>query len=209
MCALSNIARSDSYGETSSDTGDTSEAYGGKDHYEELNDLANTIPLIKVFKHYNIYCNEANHKIRCPFKSHSDGHERTASFYYYHKTNSFKCFGCNKGAPFAHATHFVSAMDGITLPNARAKVLSLFKDSVGEVDSDSYLSTGDFDERLNIMMDLSNVVREFYQTHRTEDALKYFELICAAYDNQNAKREPDNEALRRLVQWAKGFIEKY
>ena len=209
MCPISNTSRSDSYGETPSDAGDLTKAFARKTYYQELNDLADTIPLIKVFKHYNIYCNESNYKIRCPFKSHSDGHEKTASFYYYHKTNSFNCFGCHKGGHFAHATHFVSWMDTISLPNARTKVLSLFKSSIGEVNEDSYLSPIDFDERLNIMMDLSNTVREFYQKHRTEDALKYFELVCTSYDNQNAKRENDNEALRSLVEWAKGFIEKY
>lgn len=36
-----------------------------------------------------------SHKLRCPFKNHAEGNERTASMFLCSDENSFKCFGCN------------------------------------------------------------------------------------------------------------------
>lgn len=208
MCALPSSSRSISNGETSSDVGDVADAFTRKSYNEDLIDLADTVPLLKVFKRYNIYCNEAHHTIRCPFKSHKGGRESSASFKYYHDTNSFRCFGCHKGAPFAHATHFVAAMESISLQAAAYKILDIFKADVGEV-SDDILLRNDGGERLAIMLDFSSTVREFYHTYASEHARVYVELACKAYDLANLKHNLDNEALRRTVEELKDYIGAY
>lgn len=210
MCPLSNTARSDCHSQTSSEVGDITAAFTGKDHYQNLIDLASTVPLVKIFKHYAVHYNDMHYKITCPFKSHKGGRESTASFKYYSETNSFCCFGCRTGGPFAHAPHFVAAMDGISLVKAAVKVLELFKDNVGDVDDDNYLSPVDADGRLKIMMDFSNTVRDFYQTYATEEARVYVERACEAYDQINLRHKSlDNEALFRTVEQLKDYINHY
>ena len=205
MCALSSSPRPVRISEASSDAGDVADSFTRKDYYEQIIELADTVPLLKVFKRYNIYCNEAHHTIRCPFKSHKDG---TASFKYYHETNSFRCFGCHTGAPFAHACHFIAAMDGISLQSAASKILEVFRDDIGEV-SDDILLRNDGGERLEIMLDFSNAVREFYRNYQSEDAWVYVELACKAYDMANLKHNFDNNALRRTVEQLKAYISSY
>lgn len=210
MCSLSNSARSDSDSQEPSETGDIGDAFTRKDYYQELIDLASTVPLLKVFKYYGSHCNEGQPIIRCPFKSHKGGRENTASFKYYHETNSFCCFGCHIGGPFAHAPHFVAAMDGISLANAAGKVLDVFKDNIGDIGDVSFMSPADLDLQLAIMMDFSNAVRDFYQTNSSEKARVYIEWICEAFDALNLKHENlDNEALAKTVKNLKEFIGLY
>lgn len=210
MRTLSNTTRSDSLSKTPSDTGDIAEAFTGKDYYQELIERANTVPLIKVFRYYGVVVSELQHTIRCPFKSHKGGRESTGSFKYYHETNSFCCFGCHTGGQFAHAAHFVAAMDGISVAKAAVKILDVFRDSIGDIDDDSFVSPSDFAERMEIMMDFSNTVREFYQTYLTENARVYVEGACKKYDALNLKHQKlDNEALRRIVEQLKDYINLY
>jgi len=210
MRYLSSKARPNSDSTPSSEAGSFGDSFTGKDYYQELIDLANTVPLSKIFSRYKIYCNEANYMIRCPFKSHKGGRENSASFKYYHETNSFCCFGCRIGGPFAHACHFVAAMEGVPLHKAAQKIIDLFKNDLGEVDDDGLISV-DYDERLKIMLDLSETVRDFHQTYVTEEARVYVEGACLAYDKLNLKFEKklDNEALKNMVEEVKDYIKSY
>lgn len=75
---------------------------------KELIKKANTVPLINIFKKYNISLSDQERKSRCPFPSHNGGRESSASMFYYPDTNSFFCFGCRKGGQSAHAVEFIS-----------------------------------------------------------------------------------------------------
>lgn len=204
MCAVSDTTRSNSGRETSGDIGDLTEAFTRKDYYQKLIERANTVSLIKIFKHYGIKLDLYNRKIRCPLKSHSGGRERTPSFGFFPDTNTYHCFGCKAGpAP----CNFVAEMDRCTKVQAAYKILELFD---ADADKDGIYEGIDFSEKLVIMMDFSNVVREFYQTYSGEEARVYIEMVCASYDEILLKHERlDNDALRRTVEQLKEYIFLY
>lgn len=206
MCPVPNTSRSDSDGQTPGETGDTSTSFTGKDYYQELISKANTVPIVKLFKHYNIHLDSHNKKSTCPFKSHKGGRERSGSFYYYPETNSFYCFGCKIGGQYAHGCEFMAAMDGITKVQAAYKILQQY---ASDVDEDNIYDPEDFEERLKIMMDFSNTVREFYLTYPTEEAGVYVEAACKKFDTLNLRKKLNNEALQRVVGLFKEYITLY
>ena len=206
MCPLSSSARSDSSSETPGETGSVAAAFAGKDYYQELIGKANTVPISKIFKLYNIRLDTHNKKITCPFKSHKGGRERSASFNYYPESNSFYCFGCKIGGKHAHGCEFVAAMEGTTKVQAAYKIIQLFE---SDVDEDNIYSVEDFGTRLKIMMDFSETVREFHQTYRTPEAMVYVEGACSTFDDMNLEKKLDNEALRRVVELTKDYLSNY
>jgi len=203
MRAISSSARPDSSSSSSDDYGDIADAFTGQDYYQELINRANTIPLIKVLKYYGIRLDPYNRKTTCPFKSHKGGRESTPSFYFYHDTNSFYCFGCKaKSRP----CDFVAGMDNCTKVQAAHKLIQLFEI---DVDEDNLFDRMDFAERLKIMLDFSTAVREFYRTYDAEEARVYVEVACQKYDALNLKHKLDNEALRRTVEQLNEYITLY
>jgi len=78
---------------------------------------------------------EFTHRIRCPFKIHAEGAERTPSCYVSQETNSFYCFGCNsngtlidfyakyKPCPYFKAMEEISGLIGITSEEDIQKIL--------------------------------------------------------------------------------------
>jgi DNA primase len=206
MCPVSDTTRSDGDSETPGEAGSVAEAFTGKDYYQDLINRADTVPLSKVFKLYGIRVNEYSKKLTCPFKAHRGGRESTPSFYYYPETNSFYCFGCNVGGKGSHGCAFVAEMDRCTKTDAAHKVLELFE---SDVDEDNIYDVDSLSERLDIMMDFSNVVREFHQTFSTEHARLYVEAACKRYDAINAKKKLNNEALRRIVEQLKEYVTLY
>jgi hypothetical protein len=204
MRTLSNTARSDSSSETPGDSGDIAEAFTGKDYYQDLINRANTIPLVRIFKLHHIRLDEYNKKTTCPFKSHKGGRESTPSFYFYPETNTYYCFGCKAGV---RPCDFIAEIDRCTKVQAAHKLLELFGE---EVDEDNVYDPQSFKDRLTIMMDFSNTVREFYQTYSTDDARVYIEGACKKYDALNLKHQKlDNDALRSIVKQLKDYINLY
>lgn len=194
----------DGYGETPGETGSAPTALTGKAFYQDLIRKANTVPLAYVFKHYGLHLNEINRKTTCPFKTHKGGRESSASFYFYPDTNSYCCYGCRLGS---FGCDFVAAMDGITKSQAAYKIISLFN---GYVDDDDGLDRNDFTEKLEIMLDFSNAIREFRQSHFDEKSFEFAEHICSVYDTLNMKHKTlNNEALRRVVDELKEKINSY
>jgi hypothetical protein len=207
MRDVSNTTGPVSYGETSWETGDTPEAFTGKAHYQELIHRANTVPLIRIFKYYKLRIDAVNCFVTCPFKSHKGGRENTGSFKYYAPTNSFFCFGCRVGGESAHACEFMAHMEEITRAKAANKIITLF---ASDVDEDAEVFEGpNFSERLEIMMDFSNVIREFRLSFFDEKATAHIEEICAVYDTLNFRHKLDNEALRRCVEELKEEVKNY
>jgi hypothetical protein len=203
MCPLPSTSRSDSDSTTPGETGSVAAAFTGKDYYQELIGKANTVPITKLFKLYNIHLDAHNRKTTCPLKAHAGGRERSPSFWYYPETNTFHCFGCHKGPS---CCDFVAEMDRCTKVQAAHKILNLFE---SDIDEDNMFNPQDFEERLNIMMDFSDTVRVFYQTYPSEEAGVYVEVACKKYDALNLKHKLDNEALRRIIEQLKEYITLY
>ena len=203
MCPIPSTTRSNSDSKTPGETGSVAAAFAGKDYYQELIGKANTVPIVKIFKHYGVRLDAHNRKTTCPLKSHAGGRERSPSFWYYPETNTFHCFGCHKGPS---CCDFVAEMDRCTKVQAAQKILQLFG---SDVDEDNIFDPEDLAERLEIMMDFSNTVREFYQTYPTDDAGVYVEVACKKYDALNLRHKLDNEALRRTVEQLKEYINLY
>jgi hypothetical protein len=203
MRSLSDTTRSDGQSEASSDSGDIGAAFTGKDYYQDLIGRANTVPLVKIFKHYGVRLNAYNLKVTCPFKSHKGGRETTASFNFYPETNSYCCFGCRRGS---RPCDFVAEMDRCDKLQAAHKVLELFE---SDVDEDNIYDRASSSECLEIMMDFSNTVRDFYLNYSDDEARVYVEGACKKYDALNLKHRLDNEALRRIVEQLKEYINLY
>jgi DNA primase len=200
MCPVSSSTGSVSSGETSWEAGDPATPFTGENYYKNLISLANTAPIENVFKHYGVHFNE-QHKAICPFKSHKGGRESTPSFKHYPDTNSYWCFGCHIGT---RACDFVAEMDKCSRYVAATKILELFG---SDVDPDYAHNTKNLPERLEIMMDFSNTVREFRQTYLDIKSQEFIEFVCRVYDQHNLKRKNlDNEALKRLVEQIKEKI---
>lgn len=191
------------YGETSGEDGDTESSSSSKDYNKNLILKANTVPLIKIFKHYGIRLDDNSRKIICPFPSHKGGREMTPSFYYYANTNTFWCFGCKVGV---YGCDFVSAMDNINKYYAANKILDLFND---DSDDDNILDKENFSEKLEIMMSFSNFIRKFIENNSDDKSIDFIERICRVYDSMNLKHNLSNEALLAMINQLKDTIVNY
>lgn len=204
MYKLSNISRSNSNSETSGYNGDFTETFTGKKYFQDLIKKADSIPITRLFKYYNLRLNEQNRKIICPFSSHKGGREGSPSFYYYPQTNSFWCFGCKTGV---RCCDLVSNMDSISKGKAAYKILNLFGT---DVDDDAILiDRENFSEKLEIMLNFSICVREFICCNNDEKSRLFIEDICAVYDTINIKHKLSNEALLSVVNQLKEKINSY
>lgn len=194
------------YGETPRESGDSSKTTTGQ-IAKDLIHKANTVPLINIFKYYNVKIDSIYNKSICPFKSHKNGRERTPSFKYFIETNSYYCYGCRVGGPQAHACEFVAAMDGLTRYQAASKIIRLFS---SDIDETAEVFVGqDFSEQLEIMMDFSNAIRNFRKIYLDKESIDFIEKRCEVYDELNAKHEMDNETLRSVVEYLKEQIIYY
>lgn len=202
MRKLSSTAGSVGYGEVSGKVGYSSETSPGKNSYQELIQKANSVPITRIFKAYDVSLNEYTHKTTCPFKTHKGGRERTPSFWYYPETNTYHCFGCRNGS---RATDFVAAMENITRSQAAYKILERFGADLIE----GGFEGPNFAERLEIMMDFSNVVRNFRQSYTDPKSTYFIEEVCGIYDALNLRHNFDNVALRRVVEQLKEKITSY
>jgi len=190
MRKLSSESRSFSNGETSWEDGDS----GFSTEIKRLIDTANTVPMVKLFHYYSLKLNEHQRKITCPFPFHQNGREKTPSFYFYPKTNTYFCFGCKKGST---VVDLVSNMENISAEKASNKIIDIFN---SDIDENVVFNRESFDEKLLIMMDFSNAVREFRIKNYSNEAQNFIENICRIYDDLNSKFSLNNDALRELVQ---------
>lgn len=207
MQKLSNDARSISSFEVSGEIGYFTEDSARKKFYTELIKKADTVPLNRLFAHYNIKVDRYNRKIICPFRFHKNGREGSPSFYYYPDNNSFRCYGCNTGNPGSHSVHFMSSMDEITRSKAAQKILSLFNSDVDEdvifLDKESYA------EKLEIILEFSNVIKEFRVSYNDNQSSQFIEDMCQVYDIVNARHSLGNRALIEMINIIKLKIDTY
>lgn len=205
MRDLQSTTGSFGYGETSWTTGDVAKTATGKAAEQDLIAKANSVPLFRVLRYYNVKVTPSHvNSTICPFKHHKGGKERTGSFYFYPETNSFYCHGCKTGGMHRHAVAFVAAQEGITFVKSAQKIISLFND---DVDPFAEFSDGpNLPEQLEIMMDFSTTVREFRKNYLDDESQYFIENVCAAYDKLNSRHDMDNEALRELISKLKDQI---
>ncbi len=156
-------------------------------------DQANSVPLISILKSYGLRVNAINCYAVCPFKSHKNGRESTASFKYYDETNSFNCFGCGVGGK---ATKFVSIMDGTNIVTAANKIIKLYSDHIDNNSLD--FIENNYSDRLLILLDFSDAVREFRSSFLDQKYKDFIEIRCRTFDGLY-KPKMNNESLRSIV----------
>jgi hypothetical protein len=203
MHSLSNITGPVGYGETSWETGNPATPLVRQNTDKAIIARANTVPIMHVLKHYGIRVDPYNHKAICPFKAHKNGRENTPSFSVFEETNTFKCFGCGRGN---QPVNFVAEMDQCQYEKAARKILQIF---ATDVDESLIIEVNDISERLEIMMNFSEAVYQFRQSHLSPHAMDFIEYICQVYDRSNESHKYDNEALRRLVEHCVDHINIY
>jgi len=192
MRKISGRPGSDSNGETQWEDGHSSAPYA-REGYETLIEKANTVALKKIFKSYGVHLDEINKKTICPFKSHKGGRENTASFYFYPETNTYCCFGCRQGA---RPVDFVSYIEGISRSRAAEKIIKNFQKDVCENYS---INFDNFNDRISILMDYSNAVRDFRLNNNEIDDFNFIEKLSSEFDKMNEKYNLTNDALKLVV----------
>jgi hypothetical protein len=206
MLKLSNTAGSFGYGETQGYNRNPSTAD------KKLIAQANTVPIRSIIKLYGI--KPIGDYIICPFSHHKGGRENTASFRIFdsnggHTTNSFNCFGCKSGGG---PVQFVRIMDSSHNELAAKKIINHFRN---DVDFDiKFIDLKSFTEQMEIMVDVSNIIREFRKTYLDERSQIFIEKRCKAYDDFNLKAINDDQPLnnndiRCIASFFKNEINEY
>lgn len=204
MCDLLDTIGPISYFETPGENGNPSATTTRKNFVKELIRKADSVPIINIFRYYGLKLSEQNKKITCPFSFHQSGRESTASFYFYPDTNSFWCFGCKTGN---RCCDFVSGIDNISKYKAAQKILELFS---ADIDIESLANDGDsFTKRLSIIIEFSDLIRNFRYTYTDDKSFEFIEEICKTYDLVSQKRELDNNALVKVIEKLKDRISQY
>jgi hypothetical protein len=202
MCDLSSSNRPISSSEASGEAGSFTAPFAGEG-YQNIIEQANSISIKKIFMMYGLRLDENNRKTTCPFKSHKGGRESTASFYYYPDTNTYFCYGCRQGSK---PVDFVHYMDKCTKVKAAQKILQNFS---SEVEDDFFIDRQNFSERMEIMMQYSNAVRDFHINFNDESSFDFIENNCQIFDKINKKYDLNNEALKSVVQQLIDSITNY
>jgi hypothetical protein len=187
----------------SGEAGNIAAPVAGKTDDKTIIQRANAVPILLIFNHYGLKPTQYNPKITCPFTNHKGGRERTPSLKYYADTNSFSCYGCGVAGG---GTTFVEAMDKSNILKAAYKILRLFG---SQVDEDLIFDGDSSVERLQLMADFSNIIREFRHNNSGDHSFQFIEHCCRVYDESNRKHKHDNEALRFLTERLTKIIEQY
>jgi hypothetical protein len=201
MHTISSVFGPVGYGEEPRKAGNPAKA--AQSHNQKLISQANAVPMLHVMQHYGLHVQPYKSKLTCPFKDHKGGRENSPSFWYYPDTNSFHCFGCDKGN---RAVDFVMEMDGCSADTAAIKILDLFS---SKVDHELLVDSHSSSERLELMVKFSSAVFEFRLNHDQDHALDFIEYVCWTFDEANRRHNLDNEALARLVEHCIEYINIY
>lgn len=205
MRPLSSSTRSISNGEVSWGDEYSKNSYSGK--RQSLIKQANTVPLIKIFKKYNLNINEYNKKAICPFPNHSNGKESTPSMMFYPETNSFFCFGCKIGGQNSHGCEFVAEFENIDKLKAAEKIIRNFTSDIKDIDQFDQINNSF--EKLQSMLEFSNLILEFRQNYKSKKSYDFIENICFIYDSLNYKHNLDNKGLDYIYERLKELVKSY
>ena len=171
---------------------------------KELINKANTVPLVNIFKKYNICLSEQQRKARCPFPSHNGGRETSASMFYYPDTNSFFCFGCRKGGQSAHAVEFISFYKGISKLDAANVIIHNWSDEVTNMVVDDYIP-----ELLSSHLEFALLIKEFRSKFSDVKSELFINHISSVYDKMCIKHSLSKKALIKLCDSLKEKIEEF
>lgn len=146
-----------------------------KNNYSQI-DLANVAwPLDQIFQRYQLQFEEQfassgwTHKAKCPFPDHADS---TASFYFNPEINMFHCFGCQRSGK---AVEFLHVMQG-TPKLAIAQTL-LAKKNVTSIKPNGPTKAQVHVQIRNILFDFSDKIVQWKESHPTQEAFNYADLI--------------------------------
>jgi hypothetical protein len=153
-------------------------AFGARDPLQK----ANTVPIPVIADKYGLHLSASSPKICCPFPAHSGGNERTPSFYYYERTNSYHCFGCKAGST---PVDFVANIEEISKPEAAKKIMSLFSDSA----SDEFHIDKSYGEKKKLLFQFSNRLRQAIHLDKSPDNIDRVEKIAKVLDDLKEKYE--------------------
>lgn len=178
--------------EASSKDRDLTNAFTGKDEYQEIIVKAQSYPLAKLFKKYNIRIDDYNRKSICPFSFHKGGRESTASFHFFPETNTFWCYGCKSGRT---SVDFVSKIENINKFQAALKIIQKIDPDTLNAQVIEYKN--DFEEKNKLYFLFSNKMRDLLaQNSKNLDQL---EKIYSIFDKMNNKYELEPKALQLLI----------
>lgn len=179
------------------------DSYFNETEFSKKIKKANSISLEVLFNYYNIYWQSK--KIKCPLPKHKGGKENTPSFQYYPDTNTYYCFGCKSGNK---PCDFISSIENISKIEAANKILSLSGTSSIIYNEENNIN---FSERLELSLDLSNKIREFYKKHTDKKSILFIEEVCKTYDlmNEKYKNKLNNESFKSLIDKLKVKIDNF
>lgn len=206
MRTFSNSFGYDGDSDTSSSPESTEQISTRKQRNQELIKKANSVSIKKIFKLYSVYADEHNTVVLCPLKKHK---KPTISFEYYPQTNTFYCHNCRSGT---YPTNFVAIMDNISVIEAASKIIDLFE---SETNLDNISSDIDFSERLEILVDFSNFIRNFILDNKDNlQAFKYAEEKTIVFDRLYKKFDDkkiplNNNALKSIIETIKNTFKLY
>lgn len=178
------------YREEGGSPGSPSNTLERRQHNAELIAKANTVSLPEVMHKYGFHIDGNNRKITCPFKFHSNGNERTSSFWYYPDTNSFYCFGCKSSRS---PTDFVALYENIARCKAATKIIEAFGSEV----SDDWEVSFNSQEQQEIVVAFCDSIRTVITDN--PNALEQIEAITEAFDMLNEKYQLDIEGTKKLI----------
>lgn len=171
---------------------------------KDLISKANTVPLVHIFKKYNILLSDQDRKARCPFPSHNGGRETSASMFYYPDSNSFFCFGCRKGGKSAHAVEFLSFYKGISKLDAANLIVHNWSNEVTNAVVDDYIP-----ELLSSHLEFSALIKNFRSKFYDVKSEQFINHISSVYDKMCVKHSLSKKALIKLCESLKEKIEEY
>lgn len=162
---------------------------------ELLDEMANELDLYDYFtEEENIECMNSGSgmwKAHCPFSDHLD--EQSASFTIYEDTNSFYCFGCNRGGniytwltnKYGKNMNFVEAVKLVSLitninpnldPNTAIERMSKKFSDETQKDSDTYFNKTEFNFIIS-KLGFQHIKISNYDREEIEFIEKVYELL--------------------------------
>jgi len=187
MCKISNNSRPDSR-----KTSESQNRTSGNDNqrFADIKKANQKVRLIDVLHSYgfkierNYQRSEWSTNIICPFPSHKNGGERTASFGYNFKQDRFVCLGCNLTG---QAVEFISAFTGKTRNSVVKDIFARYGD-----EDNVALNFIDYDDKITkILLDGSKFLQIAIQTYKNNpEMLDYINKLIWWLDFYITSKSP-------------------
>jgi hypothetical protein len=202
MSNLSSGTRQINNGAASWEDGYSTKLNAGQIAYINLIEKANSVTLQSVFDLCKIEINQENNKIRCPLPNHA--RDNTPSFFYYHDTNTFYCFGCKTGRL---PVDFLANYKNISKQEAARLILSKIDSLANDTPKQSI---DDYLKKKEILIEFSNMIRSVRSNNINDPKiLDYVDKLCFSLDKLIDKyKNIDSCALSSIIEKINSRIEK-